>query len=132
MHWERNVQAVAPKILVKGHPTLPLVHLLTRHVMYILIALILEIAQMPRRLEISRRVQYPVEEVVGVKEEHRSLGVRGAEQRGEVGETGVPRGDGFGQQRIFGFLRSTIDWGHVQEEEVLRACGVELRETDSW
>ena len=63
------MQAVAPEVLVKGHATLPLVHFLTRHVPYIPIALILQIAQMSRRLEISRRVQDPDEKVVCVEEE---------------------------------------------------------------
>ena len=63
------MQAVAPEILVKGHATLPLVHFLTRHIPYVLIALILQVAQMTRRPEICRRVQDPVEEVVCVEEE---------------------------------------------------------------
>ena len=56
MHRERNMQAVAPEILVKGHAAFPLVHFLTRHVPHIPIALILQIAQMARRLEICRRL----------------------------------------------------------------------------
>ena len=63
------MQAVAPEILIKRHPALPLIHFLTRHIVHVLIALILQIAQMARRFKIRRRFQNPIEEAVGVEEE---------------------------------------------------------------
>ena len=90
------MQPIPPKVLIKRHPALPLVHFLTRHIPSIPIALIFQIAQMARRLEILRRGQDPVEEVVRVEEENRGFGECGAEVGGEFGETCVPRGDGLG------------------------------------
>ena len=95
---------------------------------YVLIALMSQIAQMARRLKISRRVQDPVEKFVSVKEEYRSLWVRRAECSSEVGEAGVPGADGFNQWGDFGLVGPTVDRRHVEQEKILRACGVELRE----
>lgn len=97
VHRERNMQAVMPEILVVGHTTFSLIHFLTRHLLNIRIALILQIAQMARMFEISRRVQDPIEETVCVEEENRSPRVRRAEAGGEVGKADVPGGDGFCQ-----------------------------------
>ena len=83
---------------------------------------------MPRLLEIRRRIQDLVEEIISVKEEYRSPCVHGAEVCGEIGEAAVPGGDRIGEGGGFAVVGTAVERGYVEEEEISGARGVELGE----
>lgn len=113
MHRKRNMQPITPKILIIRHSTFPLIRILAQQFLHITIALIFQIAQMPRRLEPLRCSQDLVEQRIGVEDEHRSLWVRGAESAGEVGEADVPGGDGSSEGRGAVVVWSKLEGGYV-------------------
>ena len=69
-----------------------------------------------------------VEEGVGVELEDRGVPVVVGEVGGEVGEAGVPVGDGAGGDGVAPFAGEghAVERGDVEEEEVAGAGGVEL------
>ena len=52
--------------------------------------------------------------------------MRGAEAASEAGEAGVPGGDGCREGEVVA-VRSAVNGGYIEEEQILCACAVELR-----